>query len=361
MSASDWIRDAGRLPLRFAQVREDPDLDRWVVERVGRAAKVIMVSSGGCTAAALAGWGGVAQLHMVDPNSAQIAIARLKLRMLCSHGPEERLALLGHAPMPPGKRARALAGLLHDLGYTPEILGPTDFVALHGPDQAGRYERVFTAFRAILAPLASEIESLLDLEHPAEQSARVDPSTRLGAAIEHAFGDAMALPNLVALFGEQATRNPRAQFADHFLRQLRWNLAMLPARANPFLTQLLLGRFESGGEHRWLQMAPQAVLPEISYSVSPMLGALRERARYWDVVHLSNILDWLSAAEARETLDASRDALTSGGWVIIRQLNSTLEIRELGNRFEWLADESNALLARDRSFFYSELHIGRRL
>src|SRR5438105_13676449 len=96
-----WVEQAARLPLAFAQVREDADLDAWVVGQIGDAVRVIMVASGGCTAALLASVSAVACLHLVDPNPAQLALSRLKLHLLRTAGPDERLALPGHARMPP--------------------------------------------------------------------------------------------------------------------------------------------------------------------------------------------------------------------------------------------------------------------
>ena len=79
-----------------------------------------------------------------------------------------------------------------------------------------------------------------------------------------------------------------------------------------------------------------------------------------DFVHLSNILDWLTPEDARSTLDLVWQALQPGGWTLIRQLNSSLDIRSLGGRFEWQDKSADALHNRDRSFFYRGLHLGRK-
>jgi S-adenosylmethionine-diacylglycerol 3-amino-3-carboxypropyl transferase len=51
---ASWVLEAARRPVAFAQVREDAALDQWVVEQLDAGAEVIMVASGGCSAAALA-------------------------------------------------------------------------------------------------------------------------------------------------------------------------------------------------------------------------------------------------------------------------------------------------------------------
>jgi S-adenosylmethionine-diacylglycerol 3-amino-3-carboxypropyl transferase len=81
--------------------------------------------------------------------------------------------------------------------------------------------------------------------------------------------------------------------------------------------------------------------------------------REFDYVHLSNILDWLTPEAARGVLGRAWSALRPGGWVMVRQLNSSLDIRALGDWFDWHRDEAAALHARDRSYFYRDLHLGR--
>src|SRR5262249_46390187 len=110
----------------------------------------------------------------------------------------------------------------------------------------------------------------------------------------------------------------------------------------------------------WLTAHPLARMPEISWSVAPMDDALPAAPGPFDFVHLSNILDWLSPDAARTTLERAWTALASGGYVFIGQLNSSLDIPRLGNRFQWLTEQAARLLARDRSFFYRALHLGRK-
>ena len=91
-----------------------------------------------------------------------------------------------------------------------------------------------------------------------------------------------------------------------------------------------------------------------------MVGALADRPGAFDFVHLSNILDWLDPDEARTTLGLARRALRPGGWTLVRQLNSTLDVERLGDGFEWHASRARRLHQADRSFFYRALHLGRR-
>ncbi|MCP4885695.1 MAG: DUF3419 family protein, partial [Planctomycetaceae bacterium] len=81
----------------------------------------------------------------------------------------------------------------------------------------------------------------------------------------------------------------------------------------------------------------------------------------YDFIHLSNILDWVSPTEAEMLLKHVYRCLAPGGFVVIRQLNSTLDITAVPSGLSWQRDLAQELHGEDRSFFYRELHIGNRL
>src|SRR3954468_19773127 len=160
---ASWVRDIASRPIAFAQVREDSTLDHWVIEQLAAGARVLMVASGGCTAALLATTPQVSLLHLVDPNRAQIALARLKLRLLTTAGTLERLSILGHASMPLQDRRSRLIRELQALNLPVDTLGPIELVAELGPDHAGRYEGLFAKLRETFFSVADEITALLRL------------------------------------------------------------------------------------------------------------------------------------------------------------------------------------------------------
>jgi S-adenosylmethionine-diacylglycerol 3-amino-3-carboxypropyl transferase len=319
-----------------------------------------MVASGGCTAALLATLPNVSRLHLVDPNPAQIALARLKLRLIERASTQERMAVLGHAPMAAEQRGARLERELESLDVPPTALGAMEIVAEVGPDHAGRYERVFAELRKKLSHHADELKSLLRLRNTVEQSRRVESTAPLGEAIDQAFDEALSQANLVRLFGEAATQNRVEPFSRHFARRTRHALATFPAADNPYLWQVLMGRFPEGALSPWLAVPSPGRMPSVTFETAFMADALRNARHEYDFVHLSNILDWLDPQQARETLNLAWDALRPGGRVLIRQLNSTLDIKALGEQFVWEAEDAEALHARDRSYFYRALHLGRK-
>lgn len=349
------------MPIAFAQVREDAWVDLALLEQMpGRELRGIMIGSGGCTAAALAASGRLSELHLVDINPAQLALCRLKLHLLQTATSRQRMQVLGHLALDAEARAAKLVEALTVLQLQSDALGPMPMVAQCGPDHAGRYELLFAQLRAAMATYKDEWFRVLADQDPEKRVAQVAPGTHLGQALDEAFNRVMAMPNLVHLFGLEATRNSRQPFSRHFAERTRAAIGELRTLDNPYLWQMLLGRFFDQAVYPWLTAPPPDRMPRIEESLGTMDSALLHRRGEFDFVHLSNILDWLSPEQAARTLELAHDALRMEGYVIIRQLNSTLDIPVLAPRFEWLTELGRDLHARDRSFFYRRIHIGRR-
>ena len=355
-----WLENAVALPVAFAQVREDALLDQEVVNGLGAGARLIMVASGGCTAALLASMSQVRCLRLVDPNPAQLALTKLKLRLLSEPSATKRLRLLGHLGMPTDARRQKLKALFSEIGLAENVLGPISLVARLGPDHVGRYERVFAALRLALSSSQTELDSLLSLSNIGEQIRAASPESSLGRCLDDALENVMSLSNLVRLFGAEATNNPLAPFSRHFACRISRALAEGTACDNPYLWQMLKGRYPAGCFAPWFARATPQTFPEIAFVNTSMERALESAKEPCDFIHLSNILDWLSPKAAARTLQLAGRALKPGGRIFIRQLNSALDVRRAGTMFEWLDEESEALHKKDRSFFYRALHLGRK-
>lgn len=355
---AQWAQDLAVWPLAFAQVREDPRLDLAVLRRLRAPADVVMIASGGDTAACLARES-LCSLTVVDVNEAQLALCRLKLHLASTHSPAESQALLGHRSMDAAQRRRCLADLLGELNVPSSIFGREDIVATLGPDHVGRYELLFARLRDELAPHRKAMLEMLHSAEPWRPRSAAAPSA-LESALSVALERVMALPNLVALFGAEATQNPRKAFHHHFMERLQHAMAAHSPVSNPFLWQMLEGSFAPGVCYDWLQSEARATVP-VRYILGRMSEVLAAMpAESVDLVHLSNILDWLSEREAAECLRRATRVLRPGGAVLLRQLNSTLSIPELPSGLAWDREFGAELCAQDRSFFYHAIHVGYR-
>ena len=358
-AATDWVEATARLPVAFAQVREDSAIDVELVRSLNRAARVVMIASGGETAAMLSTLP-IAELRLVDVNRSQLNLTRLKLQLLTTANRSERLQLLGHRPMDADKRSGELARRLSALKLPADALGPPALVARHGPDYCGRYEWLFARMRACLLDQADAVRQLMMLVDVAAQAAMIAPGSVLARHLQKAYEHVMDLPGLARIFGPAATANRRQSFADHFFTRTCQTLRSMPAADNPFLHQVYLGEF-SGPCWPWLEQPVSTSTVRLDFvhaSMDQALASLAEDA--CDLVHLSNILDWIKPEEARQMLDSACQCLAPGGLVVIRQLNSRLDIRQIPSGFVWLKDWSAELHRSDRSFFYRALHVGMK-
>lgn len=335
---TSWVERAQQHPVAFAQVREDPQMDLELLATLGSHREIVMVASGGCTAAAIVAKEAASSLLLVDPNPAQIALTKIKLELL-THSPKQRLELLGHLKLPPHQRLKATTPIFQKLELPINSLGTPQHWAQVGLDHCGRYEALFSALRQAWG----------------DEPLSLSPDARA-----RAFAEVMSLPNLVALFGTGATANPREEFWQHFHTQTQRAIEADPALKGPFLSQLLHGRFSSQ-YYDWIRSPRPSHQAKLSWKTTEMTSALKSlEARSKDLVHLSNILDWLTPEEARQTLLEAYRVLRPGGLVSIRQLNSKLEISELPTPFQWQKSLGKHLLRNDRSFFYRDFLVGRR-
>lgn len=358
---SSWLEEARSLPVAFAQVREDPRIDLHLVGQCRPRCRALVVGSGGCTVAALATSADVESVQAVDPNPAQLALGRFKLELLRRTSPAHRLQVLGHEAMEPSTRQAQLAELFERLELAPDVAGPVSTVSQVGLDHCGRYEMLFRALRHEMSQFSGPLEDLVNSRDIAEQTRLVAADTELGAALDHALDQIFSLSNLVALFGPDATANRVEDFSRHFARRIRAWLAARPAVESPWLAQMLVGRFGVAQTYPWLNLPAPTNFPEIVWTCETMQSLLPSaEVDSFDFIHLSNILDWLSPGESAGLLEHAWKALARGGRVVIRQLNSALDIPSAGPQFNWLQDEASRLHATDRSFFYRELHVGTK-
>ena len=356
-----WVQQARNFPLRFCQVREDPTVDLWVIRQLPERARILMIGSGGCTVAALTQESNVTAVHVIDPNPAQLQLGKLKLYLRAQENVSTRLKLLGHATMPVAERGAALAQIFDKIGGELSSLGPIKDILNLGPDYCGRYEAIFRAIKAdLLLVQTFNIKNLLSLKNAAKQKLWLVEHPTFEPTLATIFEQMLELSALQSLFGQEATRNRATSFSNHFHQRTMWCLKNFDAGANPYLWQMLYATYPPNVCVPWLTAPTGHSSIHYEFSVATIQEYLKNCCETFNFVHLSNVLDWLSEEDARTLLERTWKRLSPGGFVLIRQLNSNLAIRSLGQQFTWLAEDSERLLANDRSFFYCAMHLGQK-
>jgi S-adenosylmethionine-diacylglycerol 3-amino-3-carboxypropyl transferase len=336
--------------LKFAVVREDPDLEDVVLLRVTRGRtdpRALIVASGGCTALTLLGRRPGLALTAFDLNPAQLAHVQ-------------------------DKAAAVARGELRRLN-----VGDADPAGLN---QRGEFEKLFRTLRAFLTEFVVPPDELARFFDPEQDSAsrraRVETwaqSRYFPVAFSLAFHDHL----LHAMFGPAATQHAEpgsypGYFQDVFLRGLRRE----DAHRNYFLQHVLLGQYLPGCEPDYLR--PRGVSPaprpvERSLRLAVPLDSLRlvegslldvlavPELAAQDLYSLSNIFDWSEDALVAQWVEALKRAAPPGSAVLMRQLNNRRDLR----RFfapEFVFDDAlgDELWRRDRSLFYGRIEVGFR-
>ena len=343
----DWVQAARELPVAFAQVREDPRLDVALLASLDQGAEVVMIASGGCTSAVLAHGRRAGSLTVVDGNPAQLQLARIKHGLL-GVDPAERRLVCGHDATPASVRLAAIDAYCVELGVDPAQFCPDPNRRARGLDHVGRYECLFDRLSQVLRGAGLDPLTLGFVRGPGNL-----------ARLRDCFHRVMPLEVLVALFGAGACANRVQDFAGHFFEQAVKALEDGRAVQGPF-ADAVFRTDRVCSDRDWVRLPRRSDVTPLTEVEGDMLGHLRSRPTgSVDLVHLSNICDWLTVEDVSALLNEVGRVLRPRGIALLRQLNSTLDVTGLDSPLAWDGEASRKATLADRSFFYRHVWIGR--
>jgi len=315
-----------RNPLQFAVVREDPAVEKAVVEEFG-CEKLLLIGSGGCTALALRGWFPDAALTLVDPNVAQLRHIETKLRVLAAPGGPERDAAFN--------------------------IGTAEPAALH---ECGNFESLFRLFRQTLDLfILPQVEWEERLEAGARDWDDVFAHPYWPVAFDLAFGDSL----LTEMFGPEAVQHaPRGSYPGYFRERLEAALQAPDLATNPYVHHVFLGKYLHNPEAwpAFLREPPRDLDPFDCHAVG--LADVEDFGAF-DFVHISNVLDWMDAGSCHNLAHRLARELAPGACVLWRQLNDPRDLVGLfAPTFRFDGARDARLLALERAAFYDQVHLG---
>lgn len=359
--------------IAFSQVREDPRVDEEVVGRVaarlGRPVRVLMIASGGCTALGLLARAEVERIVAVDASLAQLHLVELRrcatVRLpLVPGGSEEQLRFLGAEGGDPEARRATYARLAAHLPAATRAHwdARADEIGA-GVLHVGRFEALFRELARALAEAG--LEPLARPEEAIASPRWRDVFERVfeREALAGRFGPAAVDYSMDRSFGEH--------FADVVARALeRWGRAG-DRGGSYFLHQMLEGRYLQGpgGRPPCLEAEVQAAaiargVERLELAHGALDEVVRERAaagERFDVVHTSNVSDWMPVPALVSLLERVRALLSPGGALIARRLNGDHDLAEVvGRVLDVDVALSSSLRQADRSFFYREVVVADR-
>jgi S-adenosylmethionine-diacylglycerol 3-amino-3-carboxypropyl transferase len=302
--------------LKFAIMREDPEVEAALVRR-GAIRSALLVASGGCTALTLKHQFPDLSVTAFDFNPAQLVQVQDKISAV---------------------QRGDLAAL------------NVETASATGLNQRGQFEGLFRVLRQALLEFvltAPELDDFFAERGPAPLE-RWFASPFWPVAFQLAFADSL----LHALFGPAATQHAEpGSYPAYFQRVFEDGLRRPGARHNPFLQHVLLGAYRR-------EDAPPYVAAGRRLELTLQLGSLPDVVDLsrFQLFSLSNVFDWSDDVLIRRWCDRLQAEAPQGAAVVIRQLNNRKDLRPfLSPRFALDERTAAELHAADRSLFYERL------
>lgn len=356
--------------LFFAQVREDPRLEIDALAPLS-GAKVVVVSSGGCTALSLLA-AGAGHVTAVDLNAAQNHLVELKVAALRSLTMPEIMSFFGVARGTPERRMRTYRTIRQLLSERAAAFWDAHQDLLgRGALACGVSEQFISAVVKVVKLFIHgrrKIERLLALETLEEQREFFDRewNTRRWRLL---------FPTLLNRWTFNRTYDPaffrevdNPSFAAHFRRLLEHALCDVPVRSNYFLHQMLLGTYPNqvpDGVPPYLDRTRREVLRTRLNCLDLVDGGYGEYLATLDdssvdALALSNICEWLDQLGVERLFEQVLRVAKPGARFCFRNFVGHTEIPE---RFRGAIVEDpeagRRAILRDRSCLQSRFVICR--
>ena len=316
--------------VQFAVVREDPMVEAELI-RLTRASNVLLVASGGCTALTLQALFPDVHITLVDFNPAQLERVREKMNAL--------------RDVDTATRHRRFN------------IGTSD---PKGLNQSGNFESLFRGLRAFIFDLVADEAEIRVLFEEKDRLAKVSEllfsSKYWSVAFDLYFSDSL----LNAMFGADATQHAEAgSYPRYFQTLFEKGLTSTAAFDNYFLHHVFLGYYLQ----RPASLPYYLLAPPTDYRFQMVKGALDRvpELQRFDLISLSNIMDWMPLAEIVSLINYLRNEMKPGASVLYRQLNNYTDLSTyFGDSFEFNTALGVRFQETERSLFYSSVHVGKR-
>jgi len=347
-------------PYGFGVSQEDERTEAVALGLPG--GRVLSIAGAGDMALSLLALG-ADEVVAVDVAIPQLYLAELKLAAVLGLDREDAIRFLGFMPAEPDQRQRWLATLLGQLPVPArDFWRAHDSAVQGGPIWAGRYERYLAGLRTMLWPIAGRhLQELCECRTLGQQQAlfsRHFDRPLLRAVFRLAFAPRLYGDRGVDPRGLQH-HDPRRPLGLQFFDRFRAMCVASPARENPLLQLHLRGRvpgpdfvpeyLTERGTERLRRRAPAITF--VHASIEDLLDSVAPGR--FDRFHLSNITDWLPAAECDRLFERIAEKAARPARLVWRYLHARPPIPQSCSRVIHV-DEGMAcsLALRDRFPFY---------
>jgi S-adenosylmethionine-diacylglycerol 3-amino-3-carboxypropyl transferase len=358
-----------RCPLQFSVTREDPRLEERLLDRLGPGPKRFFgVTGAGCTLMQLATRPDLVTLVGADFDPNQTTWARFKLLASRTLSRKDFCRAIGISHVEPQAREALIGRVAQGLGPQDRALFKSQSAFFSaGAFDEGTFERLLAWWRQFVERFIVSRERIQRFFEGERGLAEAIVGAELWPiSFELAFHQGL----LLALFGPNAIQHaPPGSYPRYFRARFEWALAQPDARDNPYLSHLLRGRYGALDRHWAL---PDFLLPEryallerstakVTCATGDVAQALAAHPGPYELIQLSNILDWSTEFETQALAAPVLEHLAPGGFLLVRQLNNVRPLPTLWMKaLDFDPALERALHAADRSFLYSALRVGRK-
>ena len=323
----------------FAQIREDAEVER---AHFGGAKRILTIASGGCVAFTLLR-DDVSLVEAVDLNPAQTDLVRKKARAMeqltrdefliaCGEREGDRGALYARVGIDVDEETRA-RGLLH--------VGATERFYRFLGQNLRRNVLSEEAWRALLLSPNLDAQREWLERHTQSESWRTAITVLLSRATHEHFFPA-------AMFSQVEEQSFGSLFFDRFADEI----ANRAAKDNPFLHQLLYGRYDEDALPWYLTARGYAEAKRNLHKLQVTTASLSDLSPEtpYDALGLSNAFDWATDDDACAMAKRLTEIATPSAKVVMRKMLDTRESPLV------LRD---ARARQDRAMLYREVTCGR--
>jgi S-adenosylmethionine-diacylglycerol 3-amino-3-carboxypropyl transferase len=340
--------------VRYGSVWEDADVLCAALAPAARGARVLSIASAGDNALALLTLD-PAEVVAADLSAAQLACVELRIAALRALDDAALLAFLGVTPA--SDRAITYLRLRGALSVPVRDFWDAhpDAIAM-GVSRAGKFERYLSAFRRRVLPLvhseaAIQALAMLDDGEGQERFYAKRWDNRRWRLLFRVFFSRFVMGRAgrdPAFFAEV-----EGSVGERILARTRWAITRLPVRTNPYFRAILARGFVPEALPRWLRREHLAVIRARLDRVRLLHGPVESAQGRFGAFNLSDIFEYMPSAECTRVYGALLERAEPGARIAYWNLLAPRRRPEAyAARVRELADEAEALHARDRAWFY---------
>ena len=359
--AADTVRARAAWDLvRYASVWEDADVLCEALAPVAGGGRLLSIASAGDNVLALLTLD-PAEVVAVDLSGAQLACLELRLAAFRRLAHAQVLAFLGMTP--DANRRATYRQLRQELSEHARVFwdGRAEDLAA-GIAHVGRFEHYFRLFRRWVLPCIHGAGTVRALREPRSIEAQ--------RAFYRERWNTVRWRLLFRVFFSRAVmgrmgRDPaffshvQGAVGARILERTQHALTELPVASNPYLACIVTGNFPPEALPRYLRPEHFGMIRERVDRVRVVQSGVEDAAQgHFEGYNLSDLFEYMSPAEHAACYARLVESAAQGGRLVYWNMLVPRGIPEqLAARVRPLESLARELHARDRAWFYSQLHV----